>query len=451
MKTRIFLTSSLLASMCLLMWQASCSSTSAENNTGFVSTPQPKDIPWLKDRAQQLGNADERVQVATLFDEAVAKVRANANDVEAWLTLTEIYINEARITGDHPYYYPAALDVISRALKCNPLTDDQKFRALSMKGMVEMSLHQFSQALSTAEAAVKLNPYNSGIYGVLVDAHVELGQYDKAVEMADKMISIRPDLRSYSRVSYLREIHGEVKGAADAMELAVSAGYPGYEQTSWCRLTLGHLHETYGDLEAARMHYEIALQERPNYPFAIAAIAGIHMKKKNYTEAEAQLQNAIAMIPEVSFSEQLAELYSLTGREEQAQKTWQQVLAMLKDDADHGHSVNLEVARVWLHGLKDPVRAREFAVKEYLSRPGNIEVNRVMAEISYRENSIADASMHITEAMKTHSQDPELIGLAGLIRLREGKVEEGKKLIQQSLASDPYQSFAITADLKAAL
>lgn len=52
-------------------------------------------------------------------------------------------------------------------------------------------------------------------------------------------MSIRPDLRSYSRISYLREIYGDLDGAIEAMKLAVTAGYPGYEQTAWARLTLG--------------------------------------------------------------------------------------------------------------------------------------------------------------------------------------------------------------------
>jgi hypothetical protein len=54
----------------------------------------------------------------------------------------------------------------------------------------------------------------------LVDGNVEMGNYATAIEEADKMISIRPDIRSYSRASYLREIHGDYPGAIDAMKLA---------------------------------------------------------------------------------------------------------------------------------------------------------------------------------------------------------------------------------------
>lgn len=62
------------------------------------------------------------------------------------------------------------------------------------------------------QGAIILNPYNADIYGALVDANVELGNYKEAVAMCDKMLSIRPDLRSSSRASYIRQIFGDNNG-----------------------------------------------------------------------------------------------------------------------------------------------------------------------------------------------------------------------------------------------
>ena len=162
---------------------------------------------------------------------------------EPLLNLAYLFVQEARVTGEHPHYYPAALQVLDALLEKafdpkNAHDLDLKFRALSTKAGVELSLHEFAKAKKTGEAAIDLNPYNAAIYGVLVDAHVELGDYETAVEMADRMVAIRPDLRSYSRVSYLREIHGDVEGAIAAMTMAVKAGVPGTDQTSWALMTL---------------------------------------------------------------------------------------------------------------------------------------------------------------------------------------------------------------------
>ena len=63
--------------------------------------------------------------------------------------------------------------------------------------------------LIVAHKAQQVNPYNAYVYGLLVDGNVEMGNYDTAVAYADKMVGVRPDLTSYSRVSYLREIFGD--------------------------------------------------------------------------------------------------------------------------------------------------------------------------------------------------------------------------------------------------
>ena len=126
--------------------------------------------------------------------------------------------------------------------------------------------------LAIAEKAQKINPYNALIYGILVDGNVEMGNYKAAVENSDKMDSIRPDIRSYSRISYLREIYGDYPGAIEAMKLAVGAGGAGDEPTEWTRIQLARLYENTGDLKNAEMHYMIALDERPGYPYATAGL-----------------------------------------------------------------------------------------------------------------------------------------------------------------------------------
>jgi len=138
------------------------------------------------------------------------------------------------------------------------------------KASVLLSLHRFAEAKTLGEKALQLNPHSADIYGVLVDANVELGQYQQAITYADKMVSIRPDLRSYSRISYLREIHGMVDESIAAMKMAVAAGYPGMEQTEWARLTLGHLYDRYGMPDSALLQYAIALGSRTNFPVALA-------------------------------------------------------------------------------------------------------------------------------------------------------------------------------------
>ncbi len=371
------------------------------------------DIPKLLDRNKALQHGKEWETVQSLYGQYRQQLMQKPEALEPLLKLAELFINEARITGEHGHYYPAAMQMADRILS-KSLTEkekDLKFRTLYTKAGIQLSLHDFQHALETGQQALALNPYNAGIYGVLVDAHVELGQYEKAVEMADKMVSIRPDLRSYSRVSYLREIYGQPQPAIEAMEMAVEAGFPGQEHSCWARLTLAQLHEHYGKIEQAEMQYQLILSERPDYPFAIAGQARLAFQKGNYEEAENLLKKACDVIPEVGFYEQLAALYQKTGRNADFDRTMKAIWEMLADDVAHGHNMNLEYAALHRDLTADYEKALTYAMKEYELRPNNIDVNRLLSSIYQQMGQTEKARNHFEKASRTGSKHPDLLGL----------------------------------------
>ena len=368
------------------------------------------DIPALLPRPVALQNAVEWDKTQSSYMQLSSDLRLkDPLAVEPRITLAQIFANEARVTGEHGHYYPAALKMVNEALEINKgLNPDQEFLGLSTKASVQLSQHEFADALKTAEHAIKLNPYNAQIYGALVDANVELGNYEAAVAAADKMVKTRPDLRSYSRVSYLREIHGDVPGAIKAMNMAVNAGAPGYESTAWARLTLGELYRRYGEPEKARKQYEIILVERPDYPFAIAALAELEMDEKNYAKAEELLAKAAGIIPEVGYYIQLAELYKATGREEEMKTKEKEIFAMLQDDVDSGHNMDLEYASFYRDHFEDYDKALSYTEREYGKRPANIDVNRMMASLYVKKGMKDEAGEYLEKANATKSQHPEL-------------------------------------------
>ncbi len=79
------------------------------------------------------------------------------------------------------------------------------------------------------------------------------------------MLSIRPDLRSYSRAAYLREINGDIDGAVDALLKAANAGVAGQENRSWVLFNLGKLLTDQGKLDSANYIFKSILDERPSF------------------------------------------------------------------------------------------------------------------------------------------------------------------------------------------
>jgi len=365
------------------------------------------EIPALIDRKGGLSLSSEWKNTKRTIETLRYKIAKKPDDYASKLMLAYAFMQEARVTGEHPYYYPASLalieDVLDKIKNDNPLYA----KSLVAKASIELSLHHFADALETGKAALPLDPFNKDLYGVLCDANVELGQYGEAVKMADKMVEIRPELSSYSRVSYLREIYGNLPGAIEAMKMAVESGYPGFEQTCWTRFNLAKLHQKSGDLKMAKMHFEQTLAENPNYGFAIGGLAELESLAGNKQKALELYQKALNIIPEFSFQEDIARIYVET-KSPMAKEAIETTIKMLQEDADAGHNTDLELANLHLELTKDYAKALDYAQTEYERRPENIDVNRCLALIYHAMGNTKESKIHLAKATRTHKKDVEL-------------------------------------------
>jgi tetratricopeptide (TPR) repeat protein len=405
-------------------------------------------IPALQQRQGPISTTSEWRNTKAAIEGLQSKIRQKPGDLQSKLLLALAYMQEARITGKHPYYYPAALQLIDDILDREPDNPVLLFEATVAKASVQLSLHQFGEALQTGQKAVRINPRSAAVYGVLCDANVELGHYRQAIQMADQMAALRPDLKSYSRVSYLREIYGDMPGAIDAMAQAAAAGFPGLEQTAWTRVTLGHLYEKAGDLKQADKHYRRALAEYPDYAFALAGLGRLAALNHQPRESLRFFTAAARILPEFSFQEELVRLYQQQGQHKRAAQTMNEMLAGMEEDQEAGHVVDLELAKIYLELAHDPQKAYQYARREYKRRPLNIDVCRTLAHIYYEKRDYAAAAAYMHQASRTNSQDPTLLCLNGLIQYKLGHQALGEHLIQKSLAINPFQDSPLSQEGK---
>lgn len=392
----------------------------------------------LLPRKSSLAYAAEWAVVENNVDVLIRKINANPSDIKSLLALTAQYIQEGRNTGNFNYYNEAALKCINAVLE----KDAKSFEALTFKATILLSQHRFADGLHIATQVQQLYPYNAYVYGLLVDGYVESGKYKEAIEAAGKMISIRPDNRSYSRIAYLREIHGDITGAIEAMKMAVDAGAPGDENTEWCRVQLGKLFEKAGKISEAKMHYTISAGNRHNYPYALAGLARIATKEKDYTKAFGLYMQADSLIPDHTFKEGIAEIYNLTGQGEKAKKVAKEILNYMKNSSSAGENKNTgqnedhEMAHAYM-GVDNYEKALEFALQEYNRRPANIEVNETVAIVYYTKGEYAKALPYIETALKTNCKNPELLCHAGLVYARSGDNTIAKAFLKEALKNDP--------------
>jgi len=383
----------------------------------------------------------------------IQKIENDPSDIKSRIALAAIYLQEARSSGNLGYYDRAALNCVNAVLK----KDADNFEALTFKAMIYLSQHHFAEGLKLATQILKTYSYNAFVYGILVDANVELGKYKNALDDADKMVSIRPDIRSYSRISYLREIYGDIPGAIEAMKLAVDAGSPGSESTEWARVQLGKLYEQLGEMKYAEMYYTISLENRPGYPYALAGLARIAANKKDYKKTIELYQRADSFSNDYSFKDALVEVYRLTGNGDQSLNVANAIVdemekaanAIAKGDSS-GHYADKEMAYAYL-AVANYDKAIEHALLEYNRRPDNIDANETVAWVYYKKADYSKAELYIKTAVRTGCKNPTLLCRAGLIYAKTGDKPGAKEYLQQALKNNPNISPLLREEAEQAL
>ncbi len=407
---------------------------------------QPSETPALLPRAAGLPEAEFKLRERRSI-ELQRSLRERPNDVKAMQALADIYMREARVTGEHPYYYPAAESLLLRSFEL----DSNDYATVLLLGSVMLSQHRFAEALQYADRAVSLAPQSAGGYGVLCDANVELGNYQAAVAALDRMVALRPGLQSYARVSYLRELHGDVDGAIDALLMAVQAGAPGSEAKAWARVTLGNLYLHSGNPDAAHDQYRMAGLERESYPFALEGLAKLAELGGSTTEALDLLDSAYALAPEFSFVAQQAEIYRAGGETQRADSLIAVIAGMLQEDEQSGHTMDLDIALLYSYHDVNMKEAAERSAKVMRQRPNNLDALHTAALLHYRSDRQQEALRCIKQAKRLGSGSDSMLALEGLIENARGLKDRARRLLTASLAENTYLPPLLRSEVRSAI
>jgi tetratricopeptide (TPR) repeat protein len=361
-------------------------------------------------------------------------LRQAPDDTDAYANLGLALLQRVRETGD-PALYDQAGAAFDAALKRDP----QHLEALVGQGVLALARHQFAQALAWGERARAVAPLRATVYGVLGDAYIELGRYDDAVQALQQMVDIRPDLSSYSRIAYLRELNGQVGGAIDAMQLAVDAGAAGGENSLWVRVQLGNLYLNAGDLARAEEQYATALDARADYPYALEGLARVRAARGDSAGAIKIYEGLVARLPLPQFVVGLGELQESLGRREEAARQYDLAAAMQRLSESAGVDVDLELALFEADHGKDPAATVTRARAAYAARP-SIYAADALAWALYRGGQHDEAARYSAEALRLGTRDANLHYHAGMIAIARGELAAAREHLETALAINPYFS-----------
>ncbi|MBS1645052.1 MAG: tetratricopeptide repeat protein [Bacteroidetes bacterium] len=422
---------------CVLLFQ-SCS-----NNEPNVTHVAGIELPNILASDTASGAKGEQLLLQKEFEHAIAALRNNQDDAQPLLDLGGIYFQEARITGNQDYYTPAALQVLDRALDLAAINSIQKTYAFSLKSSLYLWMNQYQAAWDLAKEGVALSPNDPGIWGTLTDANIAMGYYTDAVKTADKMTSIRPDLRSYSRIALLRQTYGDIPGAIDAMKLAVDAGVPSMEATEWARVAIGNLYLQAGKPDSADTYFRTALRQSPRYAVAELGLARMYACTGDYDSAAIFAHNACASTPNATNELFLAQLYRWKGDATAAEKLANTCIEKLNTKSNtasktkklpNNTASELALAYYLRNDLKN---ALKYAKKDLELHPENQEANELLGWLYYLNGSAKGALPFIEKSLSTGSKNPSTLYRAGLIIRDAGEATRGNILLQDATNSFP--------------
>lgn len=360
----------------------------------------------------------------------------NPENPAAYGRLGLAYLQQVRETADASLYNQAELafqEALSR--------DRQQLEALMGMAILALARHDFQGALDWAGQAGRIAPHKVEILGILVDAQVELGQYEQAAATAQEMVNLKPGLASYSRASYIRELFGDPAGAIVAMQAAVDAGGPGQEGTAWSQVQLGHLYFNQGSWDEAALSYQTALQTYPDYPYALAGLARVKAAQGQLDEAIALYEPLVQRLPLPQFAIELGDLYALSGRDNDAQNQYNLVRVIQQLNVTAGMNVDLELA-LFEADYGDPAQALQQARTAYALRP-SIYGADVLGWALYQNGQYEEAQSYSQEALRLGTQDALLYFHAGMIAYQLGEMAPAGQYLQQSLRLNPAFSLRL--------
>ncbi len=366
-----------------------------------------------------------------VLSELEAAVEQDPEDAETLAALGGAYVAEARITGD-PSFYMRAEESLDRSMSVQP---EGNVEALVAQSSLDGGRHDFDDALRSGERARELAPDDADALGVVGDALIELGRYEEAFDVHQEMVDQRPDLASYARVSYARELQGDTDGAIEAME-AASRAAASPPDAAFTQHYLGELRWNSGQVDEAVEHYERAVELDDSFMPAQAALARAEFFAGRVDAAAERYNGVIDRFPLPQYVAELADLYVVTGQDELAEEQFELVEVQRQLYEANDANVDIDLAVFYAdHGI-DP--EGNLAAMEATWEDGeNIFVADALAWQLHALGRDAEALPYADEALRLGTRNARFHYHRAEIHAALGDDESARRDLEEAQAINP--------------
>jgi tetratricopeptide (TPR) repeat protein len=347
----------------------------------------------------------------TAIEKAQAEIAKHPDHAPYYDMLAMAYARRARETSDVQYYAKAE-ETLQRSFALAP----DNYEGLKTQAWLQLGRHEFAKALETATKLNQKTPDDVIVYGYLVDANVELGNYKAAVAAAQWMLDLRAgNIPGLTRAGYLRELHGNIPGALELMQMAFDATAPSErEDRAWLATQMAHLNFVAGDFSKAEQYASGALNLFPNYHYALGTLAQVRIAQKRYDEAVTLLRKRYTAAPHAENLFALGEALELAGNTDEAQTAFAEFERKSLAETNIGDNSNHELIAYYVDHAHQPAKALEVATRELARRKDVFTLDCYAWALAANGNYEA-ANVQIKKALEFGVKDPKILSHAAFI------------------------------------
>ena len=359
-----------------------------------------------------------------------ARVEADPADFTAYNHLASAYLQRARETGDVGDYGRAQAAVDASLAE---LPGDNP-SAYALLASLQITRHEFGEAIGTAGKAMELDPADPFAYALLGDAQLNLGQYSAAAISYNELIARAPGLSAFSRLAHVYELQGDLPNAEGAWQNALStdAGRNA-EASAWANTQFGTFYFNQGDLDSAALQHDAALDAFPGYIHALAGQARIAAARGDYDGAIGLYTEVTDRQPLPEYVAALGDVYAAARMTDEAQRQYDLIGAI--DQLYRANGINIDL-RLALFFADHDIRigeAVQSALAAYAAQSASVYAADAVAWALYKADRADEALPYARQALSLGTLDANLWYHAGMVYNALGDEGAAREHLQRAL------------------
>ncbi len=395
-----------------------------------------------------LSNGSPTAAGKTKLDADIAtgekQVAAKPTTTKPYIGLASLYLQKVRETSDATYY--AKIDTLmNEAAALDPKDGDVP----AIRASVAMGRHQFKEGKMDIGKALALNTTVPAYYGLNGDADIELGLYKDAVDSFQKMVDLRPDFSSWSRIAYIRELYGDIPGANTALSQAISSGSSYPENIAWAYVELGKL-QFRNDLPGATQSFTSALHILPTYTQAMEGLGRVAFAKGDTAMAEKEFTAAYNGLALAQYAVDLGDLYASEKNTTKAAQEFALAQVAFNTSIKGGVNTDLEESLFLSDHELDLPQALSMAERAHTDRPSEYGADYYSWAL-YKNGNPTDAAKYTKNALVLGEFDPLILFHQGMIALANKDTVHAKEYLSKAYELNPNFSIQYADTLKTTL